>query len=77
MQIERRYSVDFEIDETGMVIATTPAIPGVVEQGETEEEARERLEASVNFLLTTMIEDGEEIPVSDVSTHSVGVHIPA
>ena len=70
--MERRYNVVIEQDETGVYVVTAPALPGVVEQGDTEDEAFDNMGAAIRFTLDAMIEDGEELPSSDAS-HSVTV----
>lgn len=66
MEITRRFMVVIEPDEDGVFIATVPALPGVVDQGDTEEEALENIKEALDFTLTDMVERGEEIPPSDV-----------
>lgn len=61
MEGTRYYKVVIEPDEDGVFIATVPAVPGVVEQGETTEEAFERVRESLTFFLNCKAEDGEEI----------------
>ena len=51
--------------EDGGYVATVPSIPGVVGQGETEEEALEDVKVAVEFTLESMIERGEELPPGD------------
>ena len=65
--MERRYTVIIEQDEDGVFIATCPALPGVVEQGDTEDEAFENIGAAIRFTLDSMVEEGEELPRSDAS----------
>ncbi len=65
MEDTRAYTVVIEQDEDGVYIATIPALPGVVEQGETEEEVYERVTEAGLFTLNSMAERGEEIPPSD------------
>lgn len=60
-----RYTVSIERDEDGVFVATVPVLPGVVEQGDTEDEAVERIGAALEFTITDMMESGEEIPPSD------------
>ena len=67
----RSYTVLIERDEDGFHIATIPALPGVVEQGETEDEALERVTEAGIFTLDSMAERGEEIPPSDVGRQVV------
>ena len=65
MEETRTYIVSIEPDEDGVYIATIPALPGVVEQGGTEEEAYNRVVNALTFTLNSMTERGEEIPPSD------------
>ncbi len=48
--------------ESGGYYATVPALPGVVDQGETIEEAMENVRAALAFTVEVMLEDGEELP---------------
>jgi predicted RNase H-like HicB family nuclease len=63
--MERRYNVVIEQDETGVYVATAPALPGVVEQGDTVDEAFENMRVAMHFTLNSMAEEGEELPPSD------------
>jgi predicted RNase H-like HicB family nuclease len=65
--VERRYKVILEKDEDGVYIATAPALPGVVEQGDTLDEAFENMEAALRFTLDSMSEEGEDLPLSDAT----------
>ena len=67
----RHYRVVIEPDEDGVFIATVPAVPGVVEQGETADEAYERVKESLTFALDCMTEDGEKIPPSDADVREI------
>lgn len=71
MKIMRHYRVVIEPDEDGVFIATVPALPGVVDQGETADEAFERVKESLTFALDCMVEDGEEVPPSDADVSEV------
>lgn len=42
-----KFSVTMYRDETGMIVAECPAIPGCVSQGETEEEAMKNIEEAI------------------------------
>lgn len=66
MDHERRYAVIVEEDEMGGFVATAPAFPGVVDQGETEEEAVMNLRDALVFTIECMAEEGEELPPSDI-----------
>ena len=63
--MERRYKVIIEQDEDGVYIATAPALPGVVEQGDTGDEAFENMGLAIRFTLDSMVEEAEELPHSD------------
>lgn len=62
----RRYTVIVEEDERGGYVASAPAFPGVVDQGETEEEALGNLRDALLFTIECMRDEGEELPPSDV-----------
>ncbi len=66
--------------ESGGYYATVPALPGVVDQGETVEEALENVRAALAFTVEAMREDGEELPpdepIETVRTVELG-HSPA
>ncbi len=51
--------------EDGGYVATVPSLPGVVGQGETEEEAFQDVKAALEFTLQSMAERGEEMPPGD------------
>jgi predicted RNase H-like HicB family nuclease len=61
----KRYIVTIDPAEDGVFIATCPALPGVVEQGYTEDEAYENMGAAMRFTLDSMVEEGEKLPQSD------------
>jgi predicted RNase H-like HicB family nuclease len=61
----RRYKVVIEQDKSGVYVATAPALPGVVEQGDTVDEAFENMGAAMRFTLDAMVEEGEKLPPSD------------
>lgn len=65
MEHERRYAVILEEDEDGGYVATAPAFPGVVDQGETQEEAMENFREALVFTIECMAEDGEPLPPGD------------
>jgi predicted RNase H-like HicB family nuclease len=67
----RYYRVIIEPDENGVYIATVPALPGVVDQGDTVEEAFTNVKESLYFALDCMREDNEELPPSDAETREV------
>lgn len=65
MREMRSYTVTIESDEDGVFIATAPSVPGVVEQGESVDEAYARFKEALAFHLESMEIEGEEIPLSD------------
>lgn len=67
----RRYTVIVETDEDGVYIATVPSVPGVVEQGDSAQEAVDRLKEALAFHLESMEMEGEEIPPSDALEREV------
>jgi predicted RNase H-like HicB family nuclease len=72
MDVTRHYTVIIEPDEEdGGFVARVPALPGVVDQGETEDEAMENIKEALEFTVTTMIEMDEEVPPSDAQRRTV------
>lgn len=61
----RRYQIVIKPDETGVYIATAPAFPGVIEQGDTIDEAAENMIEAMRFTMDSMVEEGEELPESE------------
>jgi antitoxin HicB len=57
--------------EDGGYVATVPSLPGVVGQGETEDEASEAVKAALEFTLESMVERGEELPPGDEVAHEI------
>ncbi len=56
------YTVLMTPDATGGYVVTCPALPGVVTQGETLEEARINAAEAIDLYLEVLQEDGEQIP---------------
>ncbi len=65
MDDTRHYAVVIESDEDGVLIATVPALPKVVEQGDTEEEVVARVATALERTISDMVESGEEVPPGD------------
>ena len=55
--------VTLERDESGMVVAECPAIPGCVSQGRTEEEALANIREAITGCLTVRVEQGLPLTV--------------
>jgi len=58
--------VTLERDETGMIIAECPAIPGCVSQGHTEEEALVNIKEAIVGCLEVRAEQGLPLTVRTV-----------
>jgi antitoxin HicB len=56
------FTMLFEPAEEGGYVVTCPALPGLVTEGDTMEEAREMAEDALRGYLETLIEDGLPIP---------------
>ncbi len=59
---EHSYTVLFEPAEEGGYVVFCPALPGLVTEGDTFEEARERATEAIQGYLESLIQDGEPIP---------------
>jgi len=56
------FTMLFEPAEEGGYVVTCPALPGLVTEGDTMEEARRMAEDALRLYLETLIEDGMPIP---------------
>src|SRR4051812_14774538 len=59
---EYSYTVLFEPAEEGGYVAFCPALPGLVTEGDTYEEAHERVTEAIEGYLESLIKNGEPIP---------------
>jgi antitoxin HicB len=59
---EHRYTVLFEPAEEGGYVATCPALPGLVTEGDTLEEARTMVRDAIRGYLESLHKDGLPIP---------------
>lgn len=64
---EYSYTVFFEPAPEGCYIVTVPALPGLVTEGDTLDEAREMARDAIRSYLESLIKDGEPIPEEDNS----------
>ena len=64
---EYSYTVFFEHAPEGGYIVTVPALPGLVTEGDTLDEAREMARDAIRAYLESLIKDGEPIPEEDNS----------
>jgi predicted RNase H-like HicB family nuclease len=61
--IEYRYTVVYEPAEEGGYVVTVPALPGLVTEGDTLEEARAMAEDAIRGYLESLRKHGEAIPI--------------
>ena len=59
---EYSFTVIYEPADEGGYVVTCPALPAVVTQGETLEEARAMAADAIHLVLQSLIDDGEPIP---------------
>jgi len=60
------FNAVFELAEEGGYLVRFPAIPGLVTEGETLDEAREMAKDALRCFIEGHLEDGLPIPASDV-----------
>lgn len=71
------FTVLFEPNELGGYTVTVPALPGVITEGRTLEEARQMAEEAIRLHLQALQEDGEPIPDECFLTGRVTVRLSA
>ena len=59
---EHSYTVLFEAAEEGGYVASCPALPGLITEGDTYEETRERVREAIEGYLESLRKDGEPVP---------------
>jgi predicted RNase H-like HicB family nuclease len=77
---EFAYTVLFEPAEEGGFVVTCPALPGLVTEGDTLEEARAMAADAIRGYLESLVNDGEPIPSDRAAvpiTEKVKVVVPA
>jgi len=77
---EYQYTVLLEPAEEGGFVVTCPALPGMVTQGETREEARAMAADAIRGYLESLLKDGEPIPADTAAEpirEKVKVVVPA
>jgi antitoxin HicB len=67
-----RYKIELTPDDNGTLLVTCPSLPIVATFGEDEADAQRHAVDAIETALASMIDDGEEIPVSDDD----GLHLP-
>ena len=69
------YTVLMTPDETGGYVVTCPALPGLVTEGDTLEEAREMAADAIRGYVESLLEDGEPIPTDNPIVEEVTVEV--
>ncbi len=59
-----KFVVTLDRDETGMIVAECPSIPGCVSQGRTESEAMDNIREAITVCLEARAEAGMPLTVS-------------
>ena len=59
-----KYRVYLEPDEDGVFVATCPALPGCVSQGQTRLEATENIREAIEGYLISLRKHGDPLPPS-------------
>lgn len=67
------FTVVMTPDETGGYVVTCPALPGLVTEGDTLEEARAMAADAIKGYLESLKKDGEPIPADNSITEEVSV----
>jgi predicted RNase H-like HicB family nuclease len=61
-RLEYSYTVLYEPAEEGGYVVTVPALPGLVTEGDTLEEAREMAKDAIKGYIESLVQDGQPIP---------------
>jgi len=64
---EYSFTVLYEPAEEGGYVVTCPALPAVVTQGETLEEARAMAADAIHLVLQSLLDHGEPVPVDQAA----------
>jgi len=59
-----KYRVYLEQDEDGVFVATCPALPGCISQGQTRAEATENIREAIEGYIISLKKHGEPVPPS-------------
>ena len=59
-----KHRVYLETDEDGVFVATCPALPGCVSQGQTRAEATENIREAIEGYLKSLKKHGDPVPPS-------------
>jgi antitoxin HicB len=79
MEANGRYSFTmlFEPAKEGGYVVTCPALPGLVTEGDTLEEARPMAADALRGYLESLLEDGRSIPTDNIQLSHSGFLSPA
>ena len=69
------FTVIMTPDETGGYVVTCPALPGLVTEGDTLEEAREMAADAIRGYIESLQKDGEPIPTDNPIVEEVAVEV--
>jgi len=69
------YTVIMTPDEAGGYVVTCPALPGLVTEGDTLEEAREMAADAIRGYIESLGKDGEPIPTENPIVEKVTVEV--
>jgi predicted RNase H-like HicB family nuclease len=76
--VEYAYTAIFEANEAGGYTVSVPALPGLVTEGRTIDEARAMAEDAIRCYLEGLLKDGEPIPEEPALLHEkIRVALPA
>ena len=62
MREVRTYTIVVELDETGDLVVTVPALPGCFTHGRTIEECKQRAIEAIEVHIAGLVADGEFVP---------------
>jgi len=74
---EFQYTVLLDPDDVGGFTVTVPALPGIVTQGDSVEEALDMARDAISLYLEDLTADGEEIPTERTPPRLVTVTVAA
>lgn len=63
--MKRKYTVVLQIEPDGGYIATVPALPGCVSQGNSKKEALDNILEAAELWIEDCVESGEAVPTED------------
>lgn len=69
------YTVIMTPDETGGYVVTCPALPGLVTEGDTLEEARAMAADAIRGYVESLQKDGEPVPTDNPIVEEVTVEV--